>query len=176
MMLFASTTGSTRPSAPRGWKLVGRTHHRGLTTAVFARVARAHEARSKIVVRTHHRARSTLVVAAYQHTSAKPVERSASRVSGATKRHRTPHLRHLRRGTRVIALWATASKSRLRWHAPHLMRQRRLARHSGRPALGVLFAESRSPVSGGFSVGAATSSKRSRSGAQWVIALSPRRG
>jgi hypothetical protein len=177
MVLFASTTGSRHPSAPPGWKIVGRTHHRGLTTAVFDRVARAHDARSKVVVKTHHRgARSTLVLAAYQHTSAKPFERSASSVSGATKRHRTPHLRHLRRGTRVIAVWAAASRSRLRWHAPHLMRQRTTARRSGRPALGVLLAESRSPVSGGFSVGAATSSKRSRSGAQWVVALSPRRG
>jgi hypothetical protein len=55
------------------------------------------------------------------------------------------------------------------------MRKRSAVRRGGRPALDVLLAESRSPVSGTFAAAAATSSKRSRSGAQWVIALSPRR-
>jgi hypothetical protein len=176
MVLFDSSTGSARPTAPAGWKLIGRTHHRGLTTAVFDRVARAHDARTKVAIKTHRRGtHSTLVLTAYRHTAAHPIERSASSVGGAGKRHPAPRLRRLGRGTKVIALWAAVSRSGLRWHAPHLMRKRAAARRGGHPALDVLLAESQNSVTGRFSAGAARSTKRSRSGAQWVIALSPRR-
>jgi hypothetical protein len=55
------------------------------------------------------------------------------------------------------------------------MRRRATARRRGHPALDVLLAESQNAVTGTFLAGAARSTKRSRSGAQWVIALSPRR-
>jgi hypothetical protein len=173
LLLVAVASPSASPHPLKGWRAVGRTHHHGLTTIVYRRVATRHDAKSRVRLRFPHRVSSSAILAAYRHTSILPIEAKASALSGATRRHRTPTLRRLTKGAWALVYTAQTSKSPTRWHPPHGMHQRRSVsvRH-GRIVGGVL-ADTGRAEHGTFTAGPTRSTKPSKSAAQWTIALAP---
>jgi hypothetical protein len=174
LLLFAAqASGKARAHVPRGWKLIGRTHHHGLATAVFDRVARPHDSTSTVVVKSSHAARSKVMIAAYRHAAAKPVERFSSLVGGSGRKHGGPTLHRLRKGSWVVGYWTAAAGPKLSWKAPQGLRTRRAVHRPRHPVLTALLADTAGPTRGTFRPGSARSNRPSRSSAAWAVALSP---
>jgi hypothetical protein len=154
---------------------VGSSRHKRLTTRVYRRVAHRHEAHATLRVRFTHPVHSTLILAAYRHTSTRPVLSSKVTVGGSTRRHPAPALRHLRPGTWVVGYWTATSHATPRWRLPHALK-RRASAHSRRRAVdSAVLADANASVAGAgtYRPGSARSSRRSTSAAQWSVALAP---
>lgn len=174
LLLFDSVASSSVVPRPlKGWVVVGKTAHRGLTTIVYRRVATRHDAGSSVRLKYPHRVSSSVILAAYRRTSVLPVELKASTVSGATKVHPSPSLQSLSRGAWALVYAAQTSRVSTSWRTPHGMHRRRSVGVRHHPVVGAVLADTGKAAPGAFSVGPTTSRKVSKSAAQWTIALAP---
>jgi PKD repeat protein len=176
LVLFASyASTSVRAATPKGWKLVGRSRHKRLSTRVYERVAHRHDAHTTVRLKFSHPVDSTLVLAAYRHTASPPITRSKVAVGGSTKRHSAPALQHLLPGSWVIGYWSETSHATTRWRLPHSLKRRASARSDRRGVDSAVLADSDAVVAvpGTYRPGSARSTRRTRSAAQWSIALAP---
>jgi hypothetical protein len=176
LLLFASyASTSVRATTPKDWKLLGKSGHKGLSTRVYERVIHRHRGHVAVRMRFSHPVNSTLVVAAYRHTAEPSTTRSRVAVGGSARRHPTPALNRLRPGDWVVGYWTTTSRAASRWRLPHTMKRRASVRSRRGPVDSAVLGDADAVVGvrGSYRPGSARSTRRSRSAAQWSIALAP---
>jgi PKD repeat protein len=171
---FAST--KAKVTTPKGWKFVGRTRRNSLTTAVFDKVASAHDARRKVAVKYSRSVHSSLVLAVYRNTSSRPVEAHAVSLRLRSRTHLAPALRRLTAGSWVIGYWTQMSRRTSSWKLPHGLKRRATAHSRPGPADGAIAADLGKACKGTCRLGAARSQRLSRAAASWAVALQPALG
>jgi hypothetical protein len=174
LVLFDSYASATaRLTPPAGWKLIGRTRGRSLTTAVYSKVAGGHDARRVVSLKYSRAVHSSLILAVYANTSSHPIERSLARAGKVGRTHAAPAVRGLARGSWAVGYWTQISAGISAWILPHGLKRRGAAHSPRRPADGAVLADLGRPSEGLTRLGSARSRRLSKAAAQWVIALRP---
>jgi PKD repeat protein len=174
LLLFDSYASSTAKATLRsGWKLIGTSRRKSLTTAVYDKIARSHSAGSTVFVHYSRAVHSSVVIAVYRHTSLHPIESAAVAVGTALRAHHAPALSNVSAGSWLVGYWTQISTKPTGWTAPKTLKRRVSVHSRRRPADSAVLADTGGPCQGTCRLGWTRSARRSVAAAQWAIALAP---